>query len=66
MKLTLNGQEIEITSSVDLQSLIDKYCAENRRIVAEVNGEVIQSLLWQETQLQDGDKVELVSLVGGG
>lgn len=66
MKLTLNGQLVECTDDMSLQELIDQTCEHNKRIVAEVNGVVIQSLSWPEMILKEGDKIELVSFVGGG
>ena len=66
MKITINGQLKEFDKSLSLQTLIDKYCESNKRVVAEVNGIVVQSLSWGNTTLKDGDEIEIVSLVGGG
>jgi thiamine biosynthesis protein ThiS len=35
-------------------------------VAAEVNGKLVRRAMHETTQLQQGDKIELVSLVGGG
>ena len=66
MKIKLNGQEKEFAGAQTLQSIIEQFCREHRRIIAEVNGEIVKSPRWVETLLKDGDAIELVSFVGGG
>ncbi len=37
-----------------------------KRIAVERNGNIVPKALYDETVLQDGDNVEVVSFVGGG
>lgn len=37
-----------------------------KRIAIERNGDIVPKALYDETVLQDGDNVEVVSFVGGG
>ena len=66
MKIILNGQEKQLTSTQSLNQLIEQFCKQNNRVIAELNGEIVKSQQWEKTSLNDGDKIELVSFVGGG
>jgi sulfur carrier protein len=32
----------------------------------EYNGEILHRQYWSETEIQEGDKLEIVTIVGGG
>ena len=66
MKITLNGDTREFDDSSRLKNVIDQFRKDARHLVAEVNGEIIQSCQWSETLLREGDHIELVNIVGGG
>ena len=66
MKITINGKEQQFVSVSNLGQIIENFCKQNNRVIAEVNGEIVKSKQWEKTPLNDGDKVELVSFVGGG
>ena len=66
MKITLNGQEKQLSSPFNLQSLVKQFCQNANRIIAEVNGRIVKSAEWDQTSIHDGDVIELVSFVGGG
>lgn len=66
MRIKLNGKEQELAAAASLQNIVAFFSQDNRRVIAEVNGEIIKNSLWADTLLKDGDAVELVSLVGGG
>lgn len=39
----------------------------NPRLVAvEYNGEILHRQFWEETQMREGDRLEIVTIVGGG
>ena len=66
MKIQLNGKNQELSSSQSLKELIEGFCKQHNRVIAEVNGQIVKSPHWEKTPLKDGDVVELVSFVGGG
>ena len=66
MKITINGQEKELTDQVSLQEIIRQFYQNPKHAIAEVNGSIVKSINWQETDIHEGDIVELVSFVGGG
>ena len=70
MKVSLNGKEKNLNQTINLKQVIEQFCLQackqSNRVIAEVNGEIIKSPNWDQRILKDGDKVELVSFVGGG
>lgn len=66
MKITLNGQPKEFAAETSLQNIVEQFCRNSTRIIAEVNGNIIRSPLWKSTSIREGDTIELVSFVGGG
>ena len=66
MKIRLNGKEKELGESQKLEDLIQQFCSQSPKVIAEVNGNIIKTHRWAETILKEGDIVELVTLVGGG
>lgn len=66
MKVTLNGQSKEILEKLTLKNLVEQFCKNPNRVIAEVNGDIIKSQKWNDHLLNDGDTLELVNFVGGG
>jgi sulfur carrier protein len=65
MQITLNGQPVD-TACRTLLELIAEKGYDPDAIVAEVNLALIKKEQWQQHVLQNGDRVELLSFVGGG
>jgi len=63
--LRLNGASYK-TAAPTLESLIAELGQTNKRLVAEVDGEIVPRGRWQTTPLADGLQIELVQFVGGG
>lgn len=63
--IKLNGRT-EMTSAATVAALIEGHGLTGRRIVAEVDGEIVERAAWARTMLRDGARVELVHFVGGG
>ena len=66
MKITLNGKSRELQSTLPLTELIQQINANNQRVIAEVNGEIVKKDHWANITINDGDEIELVTFVGGG
>ena len=69
MKIKVNGKEklIELGKEKYLLSKTLKFLGyEPNTIVVEVNNLIINSKKWDTEILKDGDKLEIVSIVGGG
>ena len=69
MKIKVNGKEkdIDLKSEEALLSNILKFLGyKTNTIVVEVNELIINSKKWDKKILKYGDKIEFVSIVGGG
>lgn len=61
----VNGVELEITG----KTIAEYLAAANydpKRIAVERNGDIVFRSRYEETVLEDGDSLEVVSFVGGG
>lgn len=64
--IILNGKEKEQYSDLSLTELLQQEGYDIRKIAVEINGEIISKSVYDETRVRRGDKVEIVSFVGGG
>lgn len=62
--IILNGESCEKTDT--LLALLNEKNYRIDRIAVEVNGVIIKKADYEKTTLNDGDKIEVVSFVGGG
>lgn len=62
----LNGKPEDIPEGISLAELVRErqYCLDY--IVAELNGAIVPKQQYNNTILHSGDKLEIVSFVGGG
>lgn len=65
MNLTING-ESRAASSHTLRALVDKLGMKPDRVAIELNREIVPRDRWPQTELKDGDQLEIVHFVGGG
>lgn len=63
--LTVNGRQ-ELTSAQTVEELVQQLGQQNKKLIIEINGVIVQRALWAETELKDGASIELVHFVGGG
>tara|TARA_B100000212_G_scaffold206956_1_gene156150 strand:- start:8 stop:214 length:207 start_codon:yes stop_codon:yes gene_type:complete len=68
MKIKVNGEErlIQSNSSISLNETIKLLGYSSNTIVVEVNKLIINSEEWHDKYIKNGDKLEIVSIVGGG
>ena len=68
MKIKVNGEERVIQSykSISLNETIRLLGYSSNTVVVEVNKLIINSAEWYEKYIRNGDKLEIVSIVGGG
>ena len=65
MNIILNGEQTAITSQT-LSAMIKEKGFNPDTVIAEVNVQLIKKDDWEQTPLVEGDRVELLSFVGGG
>ena len=66
MNIQVNGQGHEIASGSTVANLLGELGVTQPHVAVEVNLEVVPRAEHRETILSDGDRVEVVTLVGGG
>ena len=69
MKIKVNGKEKEIEIENDkalLSSTLELLGYRPNTIVVEVNDLIINSKKWENEIIKEGDRLEIVSIVGGG
>ncbi len=64
--IILNGKEKEQYSDLLLMELLEREGYDIRKIAVEINGEIIIKSIYKEKCVKSGDRVEVVSFVGGG
>lgn len=65
MEIIVNG-ESETGPPCTLTELVTRKELASGALVVELNGQIIKQQQWAETQLKSGDRLELLSFVGGG
>ena len=69
MKIRVNGKEkiIELENEKALLSSTLEFLGyKSNTVVVEVNDLIINSKKWESETLKEGDRLEIVSIVGGG
>ena len=66
MQIILNGEPHDIMPGMTVLDLVRRLGPDPRGIAVERNLEIVPKSEHAETQLVDGDKLEIVRFVGGG
>lgn len=66
MLLTVNGDSHRIDGPLSVLGLIERFGLDPRKVAIERNLEIVPRSAYDETQLGDGDRLEIVHFVGGG
>jgi thiamine biosynthesis protein ThiS len=65
MKIVINGQEQSV-APITLAMLIEQLGMKQDRVAVELNRTIVPRSRWAETNLAEGDQLEIVHFVGGG
>jgi len=66
MNLTINGEERTYDRSLTISELLKDLELDGEKVALERNLEIVPRSEYNETRLQDGDKLEIVHFIGGG
>ncbi|MDQ0160260.1 sulfur carrier protein ThiS [Alkalibacillus sp. S2W] len=67
MVLHVNGEKRELSNDIQtISDLLNHYKLTDKKIIVELNANIVDPSQHIETLIQDGDRVELVHFVGGG
>ncbi|WP_088890147.1 sulfur carrier protein ThiS [Leptolyngbya ohadii] len=64
--LQINGEPHQCASETLLPDLLTQMGMNPRLVAVEYNGEILHRQFWTETKMQEGDRLEVVTIVGGG
>lgn len=64
--LQVNGEPRTCSDGSRLPDLLEQLGFNPRLVAVEYNGEILHRQFWSETQVQEGDRLEVVTIVGGG
>lgn len=66
IQLQVNGEVAECPPQTRLPDYLQHIGMNPRLVAVEYNGEILHRQFWDETYLQAGDRLEIVTIVGGG
>ncbi len=66
MKITVNGEDREISPGLSIKALIEDLKIDSRKIALERNLALVSRSQYEEALLSEGDRIEIVNFVGGG
>ena len=66
MQIVLNGNQHELAAEMSLAQLVDSLGVDRRLVAVAHNGEVAPRDTYEQITLREGDRVEVVRMVGGG
>lgn len=66
MLVTLNGQQRPLDRDTSVAGLLHDLSLDPIRVAVEVNQELVTRARFTDTLLREGDRIEIVTFVGGG
>ena len=66
MRITINGQVENLDGAMSVADLLARRNIEPVRVAVEINEDIVPRRTLAETMIRDGDRIEIVTFVGGG
>jgi thiamine biosynthesis protein ThiS len=66
VRIELNGKHVEIAGVETVGDLLRSKGLKPRLVAVEQNGEIVPRGRFDEREIHDGDRLEIVHFVGGG
>lgn len=66
MRIQINGETQSLDDGLTVADLLAQFELAPQRVAVEINEELAPRATFAERQLAEGDRVEIVTLVGGG
>lgn len=64
--LQVNGEQKTCRPHTSLPNFLEQLGLNPRLVAVEYNGEILHRQFWEQTEIQAGDRLEIVTIVGGG
>jgi sulfur carrier protein len=66
MTIILNGEKIDIEQGVNLRAFLESRAINPNIVACELNEKIIRRAQLSETPLAEGDRLEVIRMIGGG
>ena len=66
VQVVVNGEVQDIDPGTNLTTLLARFQLQPKQVAIEINCDLVPRRQFDSTTLNDGDRVEIVTLVGGG
>lgn len=66
ISIVLNGQEHRMPERATVETLLQSLDIKPGRLAVEINREIVPRTRYAEAGIREGDRIEIVTLVGGG
>lgn len=66
ISITINGEERAVPTGLNIRNLIVHLQLDPERVAVELNRKLVRKGQWEETAVEAGASVEIVTFVGGG
>jgi thiamine biosynthesis protein ThiS len=66
LTIVLNGGPREVAPGTTVTGLLQALSLPATRVAVERNGEIVRKPAYESTALGEGDRIEIVTFVGGG
>jgi|TARA_B110000014_G_scaffold264196_1_gene264021 sulfur carrier protein len=66
INIILNGKEIKINKHISIQQLLIKENLEKKMLAVAINGSIVERQDYEQTIIEEEDRIEIVMPVGGG
>lgn len=66
VNIQVNGEPHQCRAETHLPNLLEQLGLNPRLVAVEYNGEILHRQFWTDTKIQEGDRLEIVTIVGGG
>jgi thiamine biosynthesis protein ThiS len=65
-KIFLNGQEYTVDYDITISNIVNYFNYDDSLLVLEYNNSICNKTNWSKTFIVNNDKIEIVTIVGGG
>ena len=66
MNIFINGKLSEVKKNINIQDILRMNNISDENIVVEINRTIISKMYWDDTKIEENDKIEIITAVGGG
>ena len=66
IQLQVNGESRTCPTHTCWPDFLEQLGLNPRLVAVEYNGEILHRQFWSQTEMQAGDRLEIVTIVGGG